>query len=436
MRRLLSVVGALLAAATTVTACAPTPVHSTSTEIVTVFGPYRGTEAQHFTADLDRWADQQGIQVRYTGTGNLPSDVQAQIANGDPPDIALIPQPGLVEALYDGGDLPRLSSEVAAVAAATMPADALRLGQVDGVQVGFPFRISTKSLVWYRPAQFRALGLEVPTTLNELELLVARIQDEGLTPWCLGIEAQDATGWPATDWVEDLVVRQWGSDVYAGWIDGTVLFSDPRIAQSFTTFRELVLARGRVDGGPSGVLRTAVQNASEPLFADEPGCVLYHAPSFALGWMPPGTSVGIDGGVDVFDLPSVTGDAPPLVVGTDVVVSFDDRPDVEKVMAFLASPDAARTWARAGGFLSPSDGIAPDGYDPTTRELVAESTQDGTTLVVDGSDAMPPIIGTDLFWSQISKWVVGSITYDELAATLDAARPPGSIDGPTTTTTG
>lgn len=428
MKRLLAAAGALLLAATTATACAPGARHATSSPIVTIFGPYRGTEGQRFTADLDRWAAGEGIEIRYTGTGNLAADLQSRIANADPPDIAVISQPGLVEALHDDGDVRALSPEVAAEAAGTMPTDALQLGQVDGTQVGFPFRISAKSLVWYRPSQFEALGLEVPTTLNGLEALVADIQGRGLTPWCLGIEAQDATGWPATDWVEDLVVRQWGVDVYRGWIDGAVPFSDARIAQSFATFRELVLARGRVAGGPSGVLRTSVQDASAPLFTSDPGCVLYHAPSFALGWMPAGISVGPEGGIDVFDVPSVTGDAPPLVVGTDVVVSFDDRPDVEKVLAFLASPDAVLTWARDGGFLSPSDAIPPGTYDATTREILAESVEDGTTLVVDGSDAMPPIIGTDLFWSEISHWVVGSITYDELAATLDAAYPRGSAD--------
>ncbi len=252
------------------------------------------------------------------------------------------------------------------------------------------------------------------------------IADRGITPWCFGIEAQRSTGWAATDWVEDLIIRQWGTEVYDGWVDGTVPFSDPRIAASFAYFRELALNPRLVAGGTPSVLRTPVETANAPLFSAEPGCVLYHAPSFAAGWMPSGTTVGADGSVDFFVLPpaSVTEGPAPLVVGTDLAVSFDPRPEVQAVMAYLASPDAVRTWTREGGFLSPSDGIDVTSYSEQTQRVLAQALSGETVLAVDGSDAMPPLIGSDQFWTQITAWIGSNVTYDEMAATLDAARPP------------
>ena len=392
-------------------------------EPVVVFGPYRGDEAASFTEDLDRWAQSQGIEVRYTGTGNIAADLQSRVAEADPPDIALVPQPGLVRALFEAGALQAVPAAVVDEASASMGADALALGRMDDVQVGVPFRINAKSLVWYRPEQFEELGVTVPTTFDELESLVERIEDQGLVPWCLGVEAQMATGWPATDWVEDIVVRQWGTDVYRQWIEGTVGFQDQRIAESFATFRSLVLGSGRVAGGPSGVLRTSVADGHEPLFDSPAGCVLYHAPSFASTWMPSGTSVAPDGSVDVFTVPAVTGPrSGEVVVGADLVVAFDVRPEVEAVLAFLASPEAVRSWTGSGGFLSPLDSIAPDDYAADTREVFAEVAAGDPQLVIDASDAMPPGIGSDLLLAEISRWIGGSITYDQFATTLDEAR--------------
>ncbi len=393
-------------------------------DTVTIFGPYRGSEAERFTADLDRWASQNGIDVRYTGTGNLASDLESRVGVADPPDIAIVPQPGLIATLFQDGDVQALSPEVAATAEANMSPEALALGRFDGTQAAFPFRFNAKGLVWYRPSQLADLGLEPPRTLDQLDQVVQDIQDRGLTPWCLGVEAQSATGWPATDWVEELVVRQWGPTVYGQWVHGQVGFRDPRIAQSFDTFRQLVLGPGRAAGGTPGILRTSVQTANAPLFFDDPpGCVLYNAPSFALQWMPSGISLGPDADVAVFPLPATDDSDPPLVVGTDLAVSFNDRPDVQKVMAFLASPDAVRTWVSSGQFFSPTNGIDASAYPPQTRYLLEQSGGTDGTLVLDGSDAMPPAIGTDLFWKEITRWIAGDATYDEIASALDAAYP-------------
>ena len=362
--------------------------------------------------------------MRYTGSGDFSADLQYRVNEIlSPPDIAIVPQPGLVREFAANEALVPFSQDVTAAISQHYDEDVLDLGTVDGRLVAFPYRSNVKSLVWYRPDIMSDLGLTPPTTMTELDALVERIVEQGLTPWCMGIESQSATGWPATDWVEDLIVRQQGSEVYRDWVAGTVPFDDERIAAAFATLRELVLQPERVAGGVGAVVRTSTQASDDPLFANPPGCVLFKQASFAFGWMPDGLELGPDGDIAFFVLPGVeAGAPPPIVAGVDLAISFTNRPEVDAVLARLATPEAALPWAQGGSYLSLRNDVDPSTYYRGADRAVAELLADGDTVVFDGSDDMPPQVGTTLFWSEITAWIAGSRSYDALATTLDAAR--------------
>ncbi|MGI9612382.1 MAG: ABC transporter substrate-binding protein [Acidimicrobiales bacterium] len=396
----------------------------TARPTVRIFGPYRGNEAALFTASFDEWAETTGIDIRYTGTANFVADLQYRVVETlSPPDIALVPQPGLVRQMYDDDHIVPVPDELARVFGLNYAEAVLDLGRVDGTLVGFPYRANVKSLVWYRPDVLAELGFTPPATMDELTSLVGLIQARGLTPWCFGIEAQLATGWPATDWVEDLIVRQAGPDVYDDWVAGVVPFSDDRIADAFSSFKELVLEPGRVPGGVANVLRTSTQASDDPLFSDPPGCALFKQASFAYGWMPEGLELGPDGDIDFFVLPTAeVGTPAPIVAGVDLAVAFDDRPEVAAVLAYLATPEAGRAWAQGGSYVSPRNDVDPVSYYQPPDQAMADLLLTSETVVFDGSDAMPPEIGTTLFWEQITDWIAGQISYEQLAQTLDDAR--------------
>lgn len=394
-----------------------------SLPVVNIFGPYRGDEAALFMAGLEEWAEAEGIDVRYTGSADFSADLRHRVQEIlSPPDIALVPQPGLVRELAAAGAVVPLSNDVREAAGRHFDDRILDLGRIDGELVGFPFRSSVKSLVWYRPAVFSELGIATPATMAELTTLVERLVAVGETPWCLGIEAQSATGWPATDWVEDLVVRQHGVDAYRQWVGGTIPFADERIARSFETFRELVLQPRQVAGGVGGVLRTSTQSSDDPLFANPPGCVMLKQASFAYGWMPPGLEVGPEGDIDFFVLPAGdAGPTAPLVVGADLAVAFASTPEVDAVLERLATPEAGLPWAQGGSYLSLRDGVGIETYYRGADRAVAALVDRADTVVFDGSDDMAPQVGTTLFWSEITAWIAGTQTYDQLAERLDAA---------------
>jgi alpha-glucoside transport system substrate-binding protein len=392
-------------------------------EAIVVFGPYRGAEADRLVDSLEEYAENAGVKIRYTGSTDFVTDLRRRIDSGDAPDVAFIPQPGLVAQLVDDGSIFPLDEATTRQLVDNYDADVREIAEFDGVDYAVPFRRTMKSVVWFRRDVFEAEGWALPTTLDELEALSATIAsaERGIVPWCFAIEAGDATGWAATDWVEDLVVRRQGSDFYDEWTTGTVEFADPAVEEAFVEFREVVLQPGRVAGGIVDVVSKRVDRAWEPLLASDPGCAMYRQADFAIGWMPNGTEVGPDKSLDWFVLPGVDADDPPLVIGGDEIVQFDDRLTVNDLMAFFASADAGTPWARSGGFLSAKSSISKDEYPDVEQRFIA-ALATTPVQVFDASDQMPPDIGSGLLWSEITKWVGGAITYTEFAETIDAAR--------------
>jgi alpha-glucoside transport system substrate-binding protein len=234
------------------------------------------------------------------------------------------------------------------------------------------------------------------------------------------MEAGSATGWAATDWVEDLMLRFGGPDAYDEWAAGERGFDDETVRDAFRTFDDLIVRQGRTAGGLRNILQTEVSRGSEPLFASEPGCAMYKQASFAESWFPDGTTIGDD--VDFFVLPGTDAAVPgPLVVGGDTLVQFSDDPDVHRLMNFLISPAGPREWASRGGFFNGLTTVGLDTYYSAADRLFAELLREDRIVRFDASDVMPAAIGSSLFWSEITEWVAGVITLDELAATMDAA---------------
>lgn len=395
---------------------------------LTVFGPYREEEANLLAVSLDQWSTETGIPVQYTGSGDFVSDLKSQVYDfASPPDIAFVPQPGLARSLLETGILPPLPDAFVDELRPRFDEEVFGLADFDGAVGGFPFRLSAKSLVWYRPDQFAERGLEIPDTVSELESIVAEHSGTATAPWCLGFQAQTATGWPATDWIEDLIAREWGTDVYHDWVDGEIAFSDDRIVSSFESFQQIALDKGRTFGGRAAILSTDTSEAVAPMFADPPGCLMFKQASFAFSWMPDGTRFGDDADVHFFVLPDDVAEEPPIVAGVDMAVAFDQRPEVMDLMRFLATPDAVRPWVVGGSFVTPLVDFKSGYYSPsdlTTSELLLDAAQ----VVVDGSDAMPVDFGSTLFWNELTEWIGGVQTLDELTATMDASRPAPQSD--------
>lgn len=426
MRRTVAVTLAGVLAAT-VAACGSSEATTSDAGAIDVFGPYRGNEADRFAASLRGFEQTTGIEVNYTGSADFVSDLRQRVERGlDAPDIAIVPQPGFVSELVERDLAVALSDTTLA---AIDEHYGTRAEDLTRPAPGYtaPYRISPKSLVWYRPDVFEQYGWEVPATFDELELLAERIgqQDLGsdgapIAPWCFTMAAGTATGWAATDWVEDVVLRIDGPAVYDRWTAGELPWDSPEVRAALARVDDLVVATGRSAGGLRSILQVDVDLASEPMFDDAPGCAMYKQAAFAESWFPDDVEIGTD--VDFFVLPGQDPATPaPMLVGADSLVQFSDDDRVGELMTYLVSPDGGREWAKRGGYLSARTSIDIETYHTDTDRRFAELLLDGRELRFDASDLMTPDIGAGLLWNEITAWVAGTSSTDVFVTTIDEA---------------
>ncbi|WP_420452198.1 ABC transporter substrate-binding protein [Ilumatobacter sp.] len=397
---------------------------------IEVFGPWLGADADAFADSVEGFVERTGIEVRYTGSLDVVSDLRGRLDGAlAPPDVAVIPQAGFVDDLAAQEAIVAFSDDVATAVRADFPDSTLEVDDAGELRA-FPYRTVVKSLVWHRPDLFAQRGWSVPRSLDELTALVELVETSSdLAPWCFGVSSGDDTGWPATDWVEDLVVRRAGAEVYDEWRRGERGFSDPAIRSAHEEFADLVLSGGRSAGGATRVLGTELGSIPGPLLDDEPGCAMFKQASFATVWFDDDVEIGPDGDVDVFVLPGVDPDAPaPIIVGNDSVVQFVDADAVDRLVAYLASPEGAAAWARRGGYLSSRSSIDVDRYHQPEDRRLARLLAQRRTMRPDASDGFASSYRDEVL-ERTTAWIAGAIELDELVADLDGARPPETGGG-------
>jgi alpha-glucoside transport system substrate-binding protein len=401
-------------------------------ETVTVMGAFTGDQATAFQAELDAWGETSGISVTYDGNSDFQTAVIARATAGNPPDIAIYPQPGVLksqtQSLYPLEDL---GIDVEAITAD----EANGLGDiavVDGQTFGLPYSINVKSLVWYNPAAFEAAGLTVPTTDAELTALQEQIMSEGLGyPWCVGIEDGAATGWSATDWLEEYVLRYGGLDGYNSWIAGETLFDSDLVTEAGDKVAEELLAEGKVNGGGQGAATTSFQTAGNQLFVegvDNGQCFMMRQGSFIADFFPEDIKAQIAEGdlsnIDFFQLPSPEGTDTAMLGGGDLVGAFTDSDATKQVVEYITGKEfGTNGYASQAIFLSPHNDFDTSSYSTEFQRKAQELLAASTLFGFDASDQMPGEVGAGTEWTELTSWFAGQKTMQEAFQTIDASWP-------------
>ena len=401
-------------------------------EAVTVMGAFTGDQAAAFQEELDAWGETSGISVTYDGNSDFQTAVIARATAGNPPDIAIYPQPGVLksqtQSLYPLEDL---GIDVEAITAD----EANGLGDiavVDGQTFGLPYSINVKSLVWYNPAAFEAAGLTVPTTDAELTALQEQIMSEGLGyPWCVGIEDGAATGWSATDWLEEYVLRYGGLDGYNSWIAGETLFDSDLVTEAGDKVAEELLAEGKVNGGGQGAATTSFQTAGNQLFVegvDNGQCFMMRQGSFIADFFPEDIKAQIADGdlsnIDFFQLPSPEGTDTAMLGGGDLVGAFTDSDATKQVVEYITGKEfGTNGYASQAIFLSPHNDFDTSAYSTEFQRKAQELLAASTLFGFDASDQMPGEVGAGTEWTELTSWFAGQKTMQEAFQTIDASWP-------------
>lgn len=400
----------------------------TAKTTVTIMFGFGGDQTQGFKDSLDPWAKTNNIKINYIQASAFDTQIRSAVAGNNAPDIALFPQPGLLKELQKQGKLQPLDDvlDMTKLQASIVPGF-LDAAAVGGKHYGVPVSMNIKSLVFYNKPAFTAAGYQIPKTIDELLTLTDTIKAAGTTPWCIGLESGAATGWPGTDWIEELVLKQAGPDVHDKWVNHEVKFEDPQIKAAFDTYAKIALTKGNVFGGSRAIVSTAFGTAANPMFTKPPGCFLHKQGNFVTqkGFLSDAIRAKIDTNLGVFPFPK--GQFDTVEGGGDIAALFTKGDaNVTKVLkAITEDPTFGGVWAGPSdrGFLSPHKDFDVSKYGNETTKSIAKIAYTATGIRFDGSDSMPAKVGAGSFWKGMVAYTSGQ---QDLAATLkqiDASWP-------------
>ncbi len=380
---------------------------------VSVIGTWGGDEEKAFLQMVKPFEDQTGIDVQYTGTRDINTVLTTGVASGVLPDLAGLPGPGQMQDFANADALKPLDDvlDVQSYKDQTAPA-LVQLGTVNDKIYGIFIKSAVKGLMWYDP-KVTNFGDNPPKTWDDLQAALKANASKADAQWCLGIESGAATGWPATDWIEDLVLRQAGPDVYNQWWQGKVKWSDPAIKQAFQTYGEVV---ANSKGGGNTVVATNFANAGDPLFDDPPGCQLLHQASFITGLGAfPKQKAGED--YDFFPFPDINPDYAGAIEGAgDLFGMFHDTPQAKALMKYLVTPEAQSIWVGIGGALSANKQVT--NYPDDVAKRSAEALVNAQIFAFDASDLMPTAMN-DAFWKGVTDYTQHPDKLDSILQSLD-----------------
>ncbi|MGV8886420.1 MAG: ABC transporter substrate-binding protein [Microbacteriaceae bacterium] len=396
---------------------------------VTIYGTIEGTEAELLEQSWADWEKENKIDIKYEGSKEFEAQIAIRAQGGNAPDIAIFPQPGLLADLASRDFIQPEPKEAAANVEKYWSKDWAGYATIKDTLYGAPLMASVKGFVWYSPSAFKAGGYEVPTTWDEMLDLTKKMQaDSGKAPWCAGFGSDAATGWPGTDWVEDLVLRQAGPEAYDKWVSHDLKFNSPEIKAAFDSVGDILLNPKYVNAGFGDVKSINTTPFGDPARALGAGdCMLHHQASFYDGFIQDpkngNATVGPDADIWAFITPGVKAGAPAVTGGGEVVAAFANDEETAKVQAYLSSPEWANSRVKLGGVISANNGLDPQSASsPILQEAIKVLQDPATTFRFDGSDLMPGVVGAGSFWFGMVDWINGK-PVDEVLSTIDASWP-------------
>jgi alpha-glucoside transport system substrate-binding protein len=406
--------------------------HDLKGEKLTVFGPFQGVESGYVDTVLSYFSAATGAEAEYSGSGSFEQQIVIDTQAGSAANLAIFPQPGLAADLASKGVLAEIGDESAKwmaenYGAGQSWADLGTYANKDGKKgfYAFPYKADLKSLVWYSPENFEDADYEIPETMEDLKALTDQIVADGGTPWCIGLGSDAATGWPATDWVEDLMLRTQSPEIYDKWVRNEIPFTDPAVVGAIEEFGQFALNDKYVDGGAASVASITFQDSPKGLFQSPPKCYMHRQASFIPAFFPEGTEVGED--ADFFYFPAYAGKdlgRPVLGAGTLWAIT-NDSPAARAFIEFMKTPIAHEVWMAQDGFLSAHKKVNLDAYANDSLRKQGQILQNASTFRFDASDLMPGKIGAGAFWTGMVDYVGGKSAADvgkEIQAAWDAIK--------------
>jgi len=396
---------------------------------VTATGPFVDQDAQRFNATMADFQTKTGITIQYTGSKEFEASIKAAMDAGNAPDVIDFPQPGLLASFASQGKITDLSQflDVAAIKANYNPywIDQSMMPGKDGtpIMAGVWERVNGKGFVYYPKKAWDAAGYKVPTTFDELKTLMDQMVSDGSTPWCIGIESGAATGWVATDWIENIMLRTTTPENYDAWVQGKLPFSSPEVTHAAQIMADIWSNPKYVYGGTATIVKTSFGDSTLPMFdAAGPKCFMNMNGNFITSFFPATAVAGVDYGAFYFP-PIDSKYGSPMEVAGDIWGASNSRPEVMAVMEYFTKGEHLKGWMQQGGAIAPQKDADLSWYGSDIDRVVGAAIVNAGTLRFDGSDAMPGSVGAGTFWKEMTSFVSGSEDLPTALKNIDTSWP-------------
>jgi alpha-glucoside transport system substrate-binding protein len=388
-------------------------------DTVEMIAKWTGGELEAAQAVMAAFTDETGIQVDLQGVGDdLPTILTTRIEGGNPPDVAQLPQPGLLVDLAERGALLSIEDVVGDAVDERYAPVWRELGSHDGTLYGVWFKAANKSTVWYRVPAWEDAELEPPETWDDWVTASQDLLDAGTKPLAVG----GADGWVLSDWFENVYLRMAGPEKYDQLAAHEIPWTDQSVKDALAKMRELVGNDEFVARGLSGALQVTFEDSVKLVFGEPPEAATVYEGDFVANTIRDETDAAAEEDFNFFPFPSIDGSDPAVVGGGDVVVMMEDRPAVRELIEYLATGEAAEIWAELGGFSSPNQDVDLAVYPDDIAREAARQLVEAETFRFDLSDTVPAALGATRgagIWGRLQDWLADPGSIDQVTQRLE-----------------
>lgn len=383
-----------------------------------VIAEWSGAEQASFQAVLDGFTKKTGAKITYTSGGDNTSVlVNSRVAGGNPPDVALIAQPGAVVQLQQKNQIFPLTGAALSASQGNFSDAWQKLGTLDGKPYGVFFKAANKSVVWYSTKAFSDAGVQPPATWDDFTTVSKTLADSGIA----GMAIPAGDGWPATDWFENIYLRTAGVDKYNQLTKHQIPWTDPSVVTALQTWAGYLKQQGVV---ASGATQLSFTQSEADVFGEKPKAAMLYEGDFVATDINKLGKFTVGDTAKFFNFPSINGSQPAVVSGGDEAVALKNTPAAMALMAYLASPEAATIWAQKGGFLSANTKVDVKSYPDETTQALATALVQSKSVVFDMSDQTPTAFGGQKSadeWNILAKFVGDPSNPQKTAQDLETA---------------
>lgn len=353
---------------------------------LTVAGVWTGAEQSAIQKVLAAFDQQTGASTTFASAGStdMTTFLGTKIQGGNPPDVAFLPNPGLATQFVQQGVLKPIDDVVGSQVDQNWGSNWRQLGTFNGKLYGLFFKAANKSTFWYNKQSFSQAGVQPPTDWPGLVRVAGTVSDSGTPPFAI----DGGSGWPLTDWFENVYIRTAGPDMYDKLTKHEIKWTDPTVTTALQTLAQ-VWKSDWILGGTGGALQATFPTDTGKVFASPPQAAMTYEGNFVQFAITSGQQ-----NAAFFQFPSINGSQPSIITGADMAVLLKDSPAAKALMKYLATPQAAEIWAKVGGgFISPNKQVPTSVYPDANTRLAAQQLTQAQTVRFDMSDLQPAAFG-------------------------------------------